>query len=262
MTIPDHDQSVQAQFGNVADHYRTSIVHAKGADLDTMLNCVVLDGTERLLDAGSGAGHTALAFASRVREVVAYDLTPAMLEQVERLAAERGLTNISTMRGNVEELPFEDGEFDLVVSRYSAHHWTHPERALRELRRVLKLGGWFILSDVVAFSDHTQDTFLQTIELLRDPSHVRDHSVPQWQAMFEDSGFTSEIVLRFDVPLDFNDWVRRMATPPDQVSIIKKLWAGAPAEVQAKFQLQPGWYGADNFEFVIPGAVVRGKTVR
>ena len=74
-------------------------------------------------------------------EVVAMDLSDAMLEQVAMLAAERQIDNITLKRGDVENIPFADNEFDLVVSRYSAHHWPDPQRALREIPETLTAAG-------------------------------------------------------------------------------------------------------------------------
>ena len=84
--------------------------------------------------------------------------------------------------GDIEHLEFADGSFDVVVSRYSAHHYPHPAVAIAEIARVLKPGGVFLLADVVSPEDPTADTYMNAIEVLRDPSHVRDHRVDQWQA--------------------------------------------------------------------------------
>ena len=251
---------VQKQFGNVAANYATSAVHAGGNDLNTMLAAVNFTGDELVLDAGCGAGHTGLAFAPHVEHVVAYDLTPQMLAQVERLAAERGIQNLSIEQGNVESLPFEDDLFDIVVSRYSAHHWRNPQAALVEFLRVLKPGGMLILGDIVGFEDAMQDTFLQTIELLRDPSHVRDHTVTQWLDMIEMAEFQfSEVLLNFDLPLGFQSWLTRMATPERNAALIHALWEGAPEDVQHAFHLPNPL--PDDFDFVINGAVIRAFKV-
>jgi SAM-dependent methyltransferase len=251
--MQDVKAAVQQQFGNVAANYATSTVHASGEDLNRMVQIANLNGTERVLDAGCGAGHTALAFAPHVAQVVAYDLTASMLEQVELLASQRSLNNILTQRGDVEELPFEDASFDLVVSRLSAHHWPHPARALAEFKRVLKPNGQFILSDIIAAEDPTLDTFLQTVELLRDPSHVRDHSISQWNRMMRNAGFTSEVLYTWQLPLDFDSWVIRMATPAPSVTMIKTLFDGAPNEVREAMDVQP------NYRFQIPSALFRGR---
>jgi len=154
----DVKASVQQQFGNAAEKYAVSAVHAQGADLTRMVALAALNGSEIVLDAGCGAGHTALAFAPHCAQVVAYDLTETMLAQVERLASERGLNNVETRQGDVEALPFEDASFDLVVTRYSAHHWPNPAAALREFRRVVKPGGRVLVSDIVA---HASSAVLQ-----------------------------------------------------------------------------------------------------
>ena len=91
--------SVQEQFGPVAAAYVTSAVHAGGPDLEAMVAAGNLQGTERVLDVATGAGHTAIAFARQAAEVTAFDLTEAMLATAQNLAAEQGVTNISVRCG-------------------------------------------------------------------------------------------------------------------------------------------------------------------
>lgn len=239
--MSDTKQAVQQQFGQVAANYRTSAVHASGLDLQTMLNAVPLTGAERVLDAGCGAGHTAVTFAPQVASVVALDLTATMLDQTRLLAAERGLRNLTLQRGDVEALPFAPASFDLVTSRYSAHHYPEPHTALREFRRVLAPGGHLILSDVIAPAAPALDTFLQTVELLRDPSHVRDHSAAQWLMMLQETGFTAQVVGMVAVPLNFEAWVKRINTPAPYVETLKSLWHDANDAVRSAFHVEPDY---------------------
>ena len=232
----DVKASVQQQFGAVAENYRTSTVHSQGEDLPRLVAAASLTGIETVLDAGCGAGHASAAVAPFAAAVVALDLTAAMLRQTERLTAERGLNNITTLEGDVEAIPAANGVYDRAVSRYSAHHWPDPAVALSELRRVLKPGGVFVLSDIVAPPAPALDTFLQTVELLRDPSHVRDHTVGQWLAMLAGAGFAAEVVYEWRLPLDFAAWLQRIATPAPNAAMIQTLFDGAPAEVRAEFQ--------------------------
>jgi ubiquinone/menaquinone biosynthesis C-methylase UbiE len=252
--MSDIKSAVQQQFEKAAANYRISSVHARGEDLQWMVQAANLSGNERVLDAGCGAGHTAVTFAPHVKEVIALDFTPAMLEQVEQLAAERQLSNVSTRHGDVEQLPFEPATFDLVVSRYSAHHWPHPLIALQEIARVLKPDGQFILSDVVASPEPLLDTFLQTIEFVRDPSHVRDHSIQQWQAMLAEVGFQSKVVTTWEIALNFDSWVQRIGTPAGNVATLHSLFAGASEEVRRAFRIQPN-------DFAITGALIQASLV-
>jgi ubiquinone/menaquinone biosynthesis C-methylase UbiE len=244
-------ESVQNQFGQVAAIYAASAVHIGGPDLEAMLGAVPLGGGERLLDAGCGTGHTALAFAPRVASVVALDLTEAMLAQGRRLAAERGIANIDFQQGDVEQLPFPDASFDIVTSRYSAHHYPRPQAALAEFARVLRPGGAFLLVDVIAPEPPVQDTFLNAVELLRDPSHVRDHSVSQWLSMCAAAGLAAEHLGTYTVRLEFESWTARMKTPAAAADQIRALFDLAPADVREVLRIEPG------HNFSIPVALLR-----
>lgn len=251
MTSQSIKDTVAQQFSPVADNYRTSQIHAAGEDLAQMVAAVPLSGREVVLDAGSGAGHTTLSFAPYVAHVTSVDLSPAMLAQGERQASERGLTNVEFRQADVEALPFPDQSFDLIVSRYSAHHWPHPQQALGEFRRLLRPGGTFLLSDIVSYDDFTADTHLQTLEILRDRSHVRDHTTSAWLAMLAQRGMAGSVVYRWEVWIDFVSWVQRMATPPDDAAMIRRLLAKAPAEVRSTLRVE------GDHSFTIQGALMK-----
>src|SRR5687767_14430641 len=102
---------------------------------------VAASGEERALDAGTGAGALALALAPLVREVVAVDAVPELLAHARRRAAESGIANVEFVEADLIHLPFEDASFDLVGCARVLHHVPHPEYAVSELARVLRVGG-------------------------------------------------------------------------------------------------------------------------
>jgi SAM-dependent methyltransferase len=231
------------QFGAVAEAYVTSPSHARGSSLQRMLELAPPRATDRVLDVATGAGHAALAFAPHVAEVIASDITPEMLVQVERLAAERGLTNVRTQgEARAEALPFPDASFDTVLCRIAPHHFTDVPRFLAETRRVLKPGGVFVLCDTISPDDDPEtDRWLDGVQRLRDPSHVRDWSAAEWRRMATDAGFTA---LAVDVEScraeqDFDGWVKRMQVAPEVVAELCERFAAAPAGARAFLRIEP-----------------------
>lgn len=236
---PDQKASVQQRFGPVARNYAdASPVHRQGPDLETLTARIAGAGHTRALDVGCGAGHTAHALARHAAHVVAVDLTEPMLEQTRRGAAEHGLANVETRRADAEALPFPDGSFDLVACRLCAHHFFDPEQSLREVRRVLAPGGRFFLIDIVAPETPVLDSFLQAFEVVRDPSHVRDHSVSQWRGMLARAGFGEIEVALWPMPQDFEDWVRRIGASETARAALVEMFAAAPAEARAHFAVE------------------------
>ncbi|MBI2764487.1 MAG: methyltransferase domain-containing protein [Chloroflexi bacterium] len=242
-TTPSTTHDVQRQFGAVARNYVTSAVHAAGKDLVALVEAAGLRGGERVLDMGSGAGHTALALAAKGAEVVGLDVTAEMVAVATELAAQRGLANVTFREGDVGALPFAPGEFDIVTSRFSAHHYANPQAALSEAARVLKPGGKFLLVDCVAPEDPALDTFLNTFEFLRDTSHVRDWRASEWVRMLQAEGFAAEVLLRSEVVLDGQSWVDRMQTPETHVAMLRTLFAQANSAQRRAFDLREQPWG-------------------
>lgn len=237
-TVASIQHLVAQQFGPQANAYVTSAVHARGEDLEALGAFLEGHKAARLLDLGCGGGHVSFMAAPHVGEVVAYDLSVDMLGAVTAEAQARGLRNISTVEGLAESLPFAPADFDFVVSRYSAHHWQHLAAGLSEARRVLKPTGRAMFMDVVAPEHPLPDSFLQTIEMLRDPSHVRDYSVSQWRLAAETAGFRVEEVVRRRLRLEFGPWVTRIRTPEIHVAAIRSLQASSALEVRDHFEIE------------------------
>jgi ubiquinone/menaquinone biosynthesis C-methylase UbiE len=235
--MTSHASKVGKQFGTVAEAYLSSTVHSQGADLEAITSRLRDQSSARLLDLGCGAGHLCFAASPHVGEVVAYDLSTEMIDIVADQAKRRDLRNVVTKKGRVEDLPFEGASFDWVCTRYSAHHWTDVQRALREARRVLKRGGGLIVIDTCAPINPILDTHLQAIELLRDGSHVRNYTPTEWESMLMEAGFVIGAQSAWKLPLDFNAWVGRMKTPVLYIDAIRSLLRNAPGEVLDYFQV-------------------------
>ena len=108
----------------------------------------------RYVDIGVGDGLLTLMLAEVAESVTAVDISPEMLGQLHRRAERKGITNLSTVEGELEALPLPDGSFEVAVLSQALHHAERPELALREARRVLAPGGRLLVIDLLA---HTEE---------------------------------------------------------------------------------------------------------
>ncbi len=238
MATKSHHDNVEEQFGSQASAYLTSAVHAAGRDLERLRDRLQRFPQAHVLDIGCGGGHASFTAATVVERVTAYDLSSDMLGVVAAAAKEKGLTSIGTQQGYAERLPFADSTFDIVISRYSAHHWQDLGQALREVKRVLKPGGTVFLMDVMSPGEPVRDIWLQTVEALRDTSHVRNYSSGEWLAQINEAGLTTADLHTDRLVLEFSSWIARMRTPDALSRAIRLYQDSASQAVKAYFELQ------------------------
>jgi SAM-dependent methyltransferase len=191
-----------------AEAYATG-EHKSGRDLQLVLDLAAPTGTERVLDIGTGAGHTALVLAPRVSSVVLTDPVPTMLSTARRLFEEAGVRNAEFIEAVAERLPFSDASFDIVTTRLAAHHFDDVALAFREVARVLRPGGVFIFIDTLAADDPESAAYQDEVETLRDPTHRRIHTRREWIASCEMAGFRIERTEVVRKAHPFEPWLER-----------------------------------------------------
>ncbi len=242
MSVGTQEQLVARQFGAQAGAYLTSLVHAQGDDLAAIAAIVRERAAAglgvRTLDLGCGGGHAAYAAAQHGASVTAYDLSHEMLAVVAAEAARRGLA-IETVQGVVERLEFADGAFDIVLSRYSAHHWRDFAAGVGEASRVLRSSGVAAFVDVVSPGRPALDTFLNAVELLRDTSHVQDRTVAEWLAAAAAAGLVAAGLMPARLRLEFASWTERIGTPAPLATAIRVLQQAASDAVAKHFAIEP-----------------------
>jgi ubiquinone/menaquinone biosynthesis C-methylase UbiE len=167
------------------------------------------------LDVGAGTGHLSRALAPRVKRLVAFDLTPQMLDRNKHLTEEAGLTNVSFQQGDTYALPFPDASFDLVTTQLTVHHFESPERALSEIFRVCRPGRRVGVVDLVSPDEPALAADYNRIERLRDPSHTTALTEAQLTQLVERSGFEVERTASRESNISAGDWLDLSATPKD-----------------------------------------------
>ena len=229
--MSDHDGLKwlsRERYGRLAQGYVDSPAHARGADLDRLIEAVAPRPDWRALDVATGGGHAALKLAPHVAQVVAADLTPEMLEAARSFIHEQGAANVDFQPADAENLPFESASFDLVTCRIAAHHFPHCDRFVAEGARVLVPGGVLWVQDHVLSEDALTARYTDGFEKLRDPSH--HHAFPEsgWRAMFEDAGLTVELTERVVKRHPFRPWARRQDCSDGVIRQLETLLCEAP----------------------------------
>lgn len=231
-------EAVARQFGRTSHAYASSATHAAGADLGMLVEMLDLRPDMAALDVATGAGHTALAVAPHVRSVIAIDLAPEMLARTRELAASRGLSNLRTAVMDVEALAFPDESFDMVTCRIAPHHFLEVELAVREIARVLRPGGQFGLEDSCSPPDPVLDRFINEVERLRDPTHVRLYTEAEWRAMLEAAGLRVRSVRPHRKTHAVDEWIERSGIDRAATERVYAAFAAAPPVARRHFDIR------------------------
>jgi SAM-dependent methyltransferase len=192
--MDDRRASSQQVFGRRAAYYVTSAAHTDPQVLERLVELARPQPVDRVLDIGTGTGHTALALAPHAAWVVGLDLTPEMLAEARLLQAERGIHNTRWLLGDAEHLPMGDGAFGVVACRRAAHHFGDMPAAMAEMARVLAPGGRLVVDDRTVPDDLALDAFMNRLDVLHDHSHVREYSPAEWAAFCQGVGLVVDAV--------------------------------------------------------------------
>lgn len=186
---------------------------------------------QRVLDLGSGTGYPALSAAQLVGSaghVLGIDLADQMMAVAKRKADKLGLTNVEFRTGDVTELPFEGGCFDAVISRFCLMFLPDLSKALGEIARVLRAGGYLAAAvwsapDKNPFLRIPLDTIKQFIDLpppdpdapglfrLAKPGDLAAFARDAGLMFVSEEEFTAEV--RFSSSREYYDSLMDMAAP-------------------------------------------------
>jgi ubiquinone/menaquinone biosynthesis C-methylase UbiE len=238
MNLDQIQQASQEQFARQSHRYAKGHILENIEDVREAAGAITLPPKARVLDVATGAGHTALFFATLGHEVTAADIAAPMLERVREAACKRDVP-ITTNLHSAEQLPYAEASFDLVTCRVAAHHFSSPEDFVRETARVLKPGGRFLLIDGSVEDDQSEaEEWMHRVEKLRDPSHHRMLTPRAWSQLCEQNGLVvqSATLTRFKQP-DLNWYFETAATTSKNREAVLQLIANAPSSARELFQI-------------------------
>jgi SAM-dependent methyltransferase len=163
-----------------------------------------------------------------------------MLEAGAGVLASAGVRNAVLVQADATALPIASRTADVVTSRLAAHHFVDAAAAFREIARILRPGGLFVLVDNYAPDDPVLQRFINELETLRDPSHVRNHTVAGWRDLLERAGLRTTVDSDASITkLTTENWLERSQTPPDRAEEVRRRLRTAPTAAVEAFQIAP-----------------------
>lgn len=231
----ERKRHVQEVFSKNKQAYVDSKTHKKQSDLDEVIEWLKPDPSHKALDIATGGGHVAKALSSHCGTVFATDITKDMLQNTaHHLTSQQ---NIEYVVADAEQLPFLDESFDLVTCRIAPHHFPSPHHFIKEVARVLKDNGRFLMIDNVAPEDNGLDEFYNRFEKKRDYSHVRALKISEWEQLFLNHRLSVKKHLTRKKAMPFPDWVCRTLDNETDQKAVEEVFKQAPAEAKKHFSI-------------------------
>lgn len=245
------------RFSQFAQGYVNSPTHAKGSDLDRMLEVSAPEPEWIACDIATGGGHTALKIAPYVRRMVATDYALPMLHAARDFIMGQGAGNVTFVPADAENLPFAANCFDLITCRIAPHHFPDIFRFVQEAARALKPGGRLVVQDHVLPDDKRAAAYIEAFERLRDPSHNRALDEYEWKGTFLDAGLEVEHTERIERRAELVTWAERQGCTPYVVERLQILLVQAPQAV-AEF-IHPRCAGTPDASFNHVHILISGR---
>src|SRR4249920_376186 len=227
MTTPTHQDLILDQFTRQATPFSTAKTIADESALRLLVDFSRVGSDDRVLDVACGGGLVVCAFAQAAGHATGIDVTPAMLDRSRALARDKGLSNVSWEQGDVELLPYPDGAFTIVVSRFTFHHFQNPLAVLKEMVRVCAPSGRVVVADVAVSADATKAAEFNRMEILRDPSHVRAMPASELRELFRSARLPEPRATAYELRDELENLLRRSFPSPGDDQKIREIFAAS-----------------------------------
>jgi len=206
---------------------------------DSILSCInsYLPKTPKqmlsIIDLGAGTGAVSKYILKKYpfeKNITAIDICPDMLKKIEQ-------PEIKKIVCSLEKIPLDNNQFDIAVSRQCLHYVENIECVTREIKRILKNNGIFILAQIVPFESQTKEYWRRIIQH-RQPLRKHFFSEKEWTNLFINQGFSLLSINRFSHRASVMKWVDKYGIiDTDLIDMQKKLLLDAPKEFNTEYNV-------------------------
>lgn len=217
MDIKKHQKNIVTQFSKQASGYSSITSHSDA--LEKLISITSASKTDEVLDIACGSGIVSCEFAKHTKHVTGIDMTQGMLDEAKKLQTKYNLTNLTWQIGDVENLPYSDNSFSIVVSRFGFHHFLNPFKVLSEMKRVCKPNGIVMVVDV-SLPDSKIKKY-NKMEKNRDCSHVAALSLTEFSSLFNKANFKNIHTDFYSMKIELNEQLQ--ASFPSDLMALKNM---------------------------------------
>ncbi len=212
----------------VVRHYRTVAAALPSLalserEVEEMVRLAAPKATDRVLDAATGAGAVALAFAQHVASVLGVDLSAAMLEHAERNRLIRGATNVRYRLGEVGRLALPLQGFEIIICHDLLRYVTGPSTLFGRFQQLLSAEGRLLVDEVVGSDDPVKRATQNAIELRRDPAITQILSAGEIERELTTAGFRVIRAEQYALRLALEQWLAQAAADEATQSAVQSM---------------------------------------
>jgi ubiquinone/menaquinone biosynthesis C-methylase UbiE len=173
-------------FNNFAKNYSSNESFKSGNDLKILLS-LLPEKLHRALDVATGSGFVAFELSKRCEQVVALDLTEAMLSEAKKLMSSNAIKNVEFEKSDYYGY-YTFQKFDAITCRRALHHFDKKELFFKKSKELLNEDGVLVISDMMVAETDKED-LLNKLERRRDPTHVSALNEGEFMFLLKSAGF-------------------------------------------------------------------------
>lgn len=214
MDTKKHNKNIVEQFSKQARGYTSITSHSDS--LDKLISITSASKKDEVLDIACGSGIVSCEFAKHTNNVTGIDMTQEMLVEAKKMQTKLHLKNLTWQIGDVENLPYADNSFSIVVSRFGFHHFLNPLKVLSEMKRVCKPNGVVMVVDV-SLPDSKVKKYNE-MEKNRDYSHIAALSLTEFSHLFEKVDFKDVNTDFYSMKIELKEQLKA-SFPSDSIAL-------------------------------------------
>ena len=157
------------------------------------------------LDIGTGNGYTSFTLAKHFNEVHSIDSDLKCIKAAEDKKSKNKITNVQFSQMDAHELKFQDEFFDVVTCRAAIHHFDNPNAVLKEVKRVLRKNGFFVIMDF-CFSDKSKE-LLEPLSRIREDDFRRYYTFHEYCDLLDRNDLQIDTIYTYTLPRSLDEWV-------------------------------------------------------